>query len=151
MVGVVVASALNQLGRFTEAVAELDRALPAESTTWQAGFEHARAEIGLHNAPGALHWSQIAVDAAPVGCTDARLLLANAFQLSGRADRAIQELETYLKLDRQGASQAHVAATLNRLRVATSPEYATQVAFRQPADTPGSSTNSSQTFLGPQP
>ncbi|GAC1649378.1 MAG: hypothetical protein NVS9B15_08580 [Acidobacteriaceae bacterium] len=113
---VIVASALNQLGRFDEAAAELNRARAEEGDTWQAKFERARAETGRRDIEAALHWSLLAVESAPIGCTDARVVRANALQLAGRRAEAVHELETYLQLDRQGTSRAQVVAALDRIR-----------------------------------
>ncbi len=118
--GVLVAGALNQLHRYDEAAAELDRGRGDELGSWQEKFERARAEIGRRNTVAALHWSELAVAAAPVGCTDARLVRANALQLAGRSPDALRELETFLVEDRrqgQGTSHADVQAALDRTRL----------------------------------
>jgi len=109
---ILIASALNQLHRYTEAVAELDRARSEEADSWQARYERARAETGRHDVGAALHWSELAVAAAPVGCTDARLVRANALQLAGQQTAVIAELETYLTLDRQGTRRTQVQALI---------------------------------------
>lgn len=113
---IVVAGALTQLGHYDQALAELDRARGAEADSWQDKFEHARAEFGRRQPEAALHWSQLAVAAAPVGCTDARLLLANAYQLTGQTPQAIAQLETYLSEDRQQTRRPQIQAALARTR-----------------------------------
>jgi tetratricopeptide (TPR) repeat protein len=109
---VVEAGALTQLRRYDEAVAELVRARGEEAASWQAKFERARAETERHDSDAALHWSELAVEAAPVGCTDALLVRANAFNVAGRTLEAIQQLQLYLELDRRGANHPQVLAAL---------------------------------------
>lgn len=113
---IVVAGALTQLGHYDQALAELDRARGDEAGSWQDKFERARAELGRRHPEAALHWSQLAVTAAPAGCTDARLVLANAYQLSGQTPQAIAQLETYLAEDRQHTRRPQVQAALERTR-----------------------------------
>ena len=117
--GTVLASALTQLHRYDDAIAELEQLQGDEAESWQAKFERARAETGRRNPEGALHWSELATAAAPVGCTDVLLVRANAFQLAGRRHEAITELETYLALDRQGTNHIQVQAALERTRQST--------------------------------
>jgi tetratricopeptide (TPR) repeat protein len=109
---VIEAGALTQFRRYDEAVAELDRARGEEAASWQASFERARAETGRHDSAAALHWSELAVEAAPVGCTDVLLVRANAFQIAGRIPEAIHQLELYLELDRRGVNDPQVLAAL---------------------------------------
>jgi tetratricopeptide (TPR) repeat protein len=109
---VVEAGALTQLRRYDEAVAELARASGDEAASWQVSFERARAETGRHDSNAALHWSKLAVEAAPVGCTDALLVRANAYQIAGRTPEAIHQMELYLELDRRGANHPQVLAAL---------------------------------------
>ena len=115
---IAAAGALNQLHRFDQAITELTSIPGSEATSWQALYERARAEAGLGNLPVALQFSQLAVVAAPVGCTPARLLHANVLNLAGRHDDVIAELETYLSEDRLHTRQTEVQAALERLRLA---------------------------------
>ena len=116
---VILASALNHLHRFREAAAELDRAPREEAGTWEAWYERARTEAGMGNVGAALHFSELVLGAAPVGCTDAHLLRANALQVAGRQPEALGELETYLALDRRGKHRDEVLAAIARARLAT--------------------------------
>ena len=126
---VVGAGALTQLRRYDEAVAELLQAQGAEAESWQASFERARAEVGRGDADAALRWSELAVAAAPVGCTDALLVRANAFRIAGRVSEAIHQMELYLKLDRRGENRAQVLAALAKDR-AVGAARTTEVALR---------------------
>ncbi len=114
--GTILASALTQLRRFDEAVAELDRLPDDEARSWQARFERARAETGRHNTPAALQWSELAVTAAPAGCNDVLIVRANALQLAGRWQDAIAQLQTYLARDPQGTYHTQVQAALENTR-----------------------------------
>ncbi len=116
MLSVIAAGALNQLHRFRDAVAELDRASREVADSWQGEYERARAETGLRDVEAALHWSEVAVEAAPVGCTDVRLIRANALALAGRQTEVVAELESYLALDRQGTRRAQVLVALEKAR-----------------------------------
>ena len=109
---VVVASALNQLRRYDQVLVELEHARGAEVLSWQFAYERARAETGRHNLAAALHWSELAVGAAPPGCTEARLVHANALHLAGRQTEVVAELEAYLAEDRQGRQHAEVQHAL---------------------------------------
>ncbi len=119
---IVAASALTALERYSDAVAELDRARGEEAESWQASFERARAEVGRRDSTAALLWSTRALTAAPAGCTDARLLRANALQLAGRRPEAITELETFLDQDRQGTNHTAVLTALAHIRQSVASE-----------------------------
>ena len=113
---ILTAEALNHLSRFDAAIAELESIHGSEISSWQASYERTRAEIGRRNVEGALHWSALAVASAPVGCTEARLLRANTFNLAGRRTDVITELETYLAEDRLQVRHAQVRAALDKLQ-----------------------------------
>lgn len=113
---IVAASALNELHRYSEAADTLNRAVADGHDTWQFAFERARAETGRRDPESALHWSELAVTAAPVGCTDALLIRANALQIAGRSADSVHTLELFLKLDRRGGSHPQVLSALNSLR-----------------------------------
>ena len=112
--GVLMASIFNYQHRYREAMGELDRARGEEADSWQAKYERARAETGLRNPEDAIHWSELAVAAAPVGCTDVRLVRANAFQMAGRQREALVELEAFLALDRRGVHRPEVLAAIEQ-------------------------------------
>ena len=113
---IATAGALNQLGRFDQALTELASTPGADAASWQAHYERARAEAGLGNLSAALHTSQLAIATAPVGCTEARLLHANILELAGRHRDVVAELETFLAEDRLMAHHTEIQATLDRLR-----------------------------------
>ena len=114
--GVLAAGAHNGLHHYNDAIAELERTRGGEADSWQLDYEQARAETGLRDSAAALHWSELAVASAPVGCTEARLVRANALQLAGRHSEVVTELENYLAEDRQGTHHAEVLRALDRAR-----------------------------------
>lgn len=113
---IVNASALNSLRRFAEASTELEKVNGPEAHSWQASYEHARAETGLLHPGAALRWSELAVAAAPAGCTAARLVRANALHLVGRTAEIVAELQAYLVEDRLKTRTADVVAAIERVR-----------------------------------
>ena len=117
--GVILAGTLNTLNRYREAAAELDRVPHQESEGWEAKYERARAETGLGNVEEALRWSELAVAVAPVGCTDARLLRANALNLAGQHLEAFGEWKMYLALDRRGKHRAEVLKAIENAELAS--------------------------------
>lgn len=129
----IMASALSELHRYNEAAAEMDRAWGAELESWQWKFEKAREEIARRNVAGALHWSELALATSPAGCTDAPLLRANAFQLAGRREEAVAQMEAFLASDRQTASHAEVQRVLEKTRASLQERKTTLVAT---SDTP---------------
>lgn len=132
--GIGVAGALNNLQRYDAAITELASIPGPEVSAWEAAYERARAEVGLADIDAALRWSQRAVTLAPPGCTDTRLVYANALRLAGRSTEATSELEAFVAEDRRGVSRPNVLAALAKARAAAASN--TQSAANAPAATP---------------
>ncbi len=131
---IVSAGVHNQLRGFDEALRELDSIPGHEAASWQGLYEKARAEIGLHDLSAALRYSQLAVAAAPAGCTDARLLYANVLQFSGRPNEVITELEHYLSEDRLRTHRTQVQAALEKLRASLQIDLSAKAEAGAPSD-----------------
>lgn len=110
--GVLLAGALVELRRDAEALTVLDHIQTGEARSWQASYERARAALALGHVEDALHWSELAMETAPVGCTQTRLVRANALTLAGHRVEAMAEMRTYLQEDQQGARREQVALAL---------------------------------------
>ena len=134
--GIGAAGALNNLHRYEAALTELATIPGPEATGWEAAYERARAEVSLADIPAALFWSERAVTLAPPGCTDARLVHANALRLASRAPEAITELETFLAEDRRGIPRPNVLAALAKARASASATSSTAQAASVTEPTP---------------
>ncbi len=114
---ILIASCYNGEKRYADAVLLLGN-LPREGAeSWQAKYELARAEIGRGHVEEALHWSRLALDAAPPGFADAHLTLANALQMAQRWDEARAQLELYLASPGPLLHRAPVEIALRHLRL----------------------------------
>ena len=141
--GIGAAGALNNLHRYDAALTELATIPGAEVTGWEATYERARAEVGLNDIPAALAWSARAVTLAPPGCTDARLVHANALHLAGRVTESIAELEAFLAEDRRGIARPNVRAALAKARAANAATL--ESAVSAPTATPAYSGSTAAT------
>lgn len=103
--GVILAGALVELHQDAEALSVLDRVQTGEARSWQAYYERARAAIALGRVDDALRWSDLAVSAAPAGCTQTRLVRANALTVAGHRAEAVTQMQCYLAEDRQGGAR----------------------------------------------
>ena len=115
--GVVLASAYNGLGRFDDAALLLSNLQGKEADSWQATYEMARAQVGRRDVEAALHWSGVALAAAPLSFTDAHLLRANALQIASRWQEATAEMEAYLAAGGLQTHRTEVLAALEHTRL----------------------------------
>ena len=146
--GIGAAGALNNLRRYDAALTELATIPGAEANGWEATYERARAEVGRTDLPAALEWSARAVALAPRGCTDARLVHANALHLAGRIADSIAELESFLAEDRRGVPRPNVRAALEKARAASMPTLDSAVSAPTTAPTYAASTPATADLSG---
>ncbi len=93
---IVMAQAYNGTLRYRDAMRTLDALQGAASTSWQAKYERARAEVGLRHVEAAIYWSAQTLATAPAACPQAHLLYANALQLTGQWLEASRQMALYL-------------------------------------------------------
>lgn len=115
---VVLASALTGMRRYNDAVAALEGGRGTDGGSWAWLYERSRAEIGRRDAAAALHWSELAAGAAPVGCASAHLLRANALELGSRHGEALEEMQAYLLADPTSPRHAEVERIMANIRAA---------------------------------
>lgn len=128
--GVVLAGAENGLHRYNAALLVLNSLRGPEMESWQVKYELARAEIGIGNREDALHWSKLALDAAPKTCPDIHLLRANALILSHRWEDAIAQMNAYLESKSADVHRAEVMKSLDLAQRALRNAQMTEVASR---------------------
>ncbi len=114
---VVLASAYNGLERFNDASLLLSNLQGKEADSWQAKYEMARAQVGRRDVEAALHWSEIALAAAPLDFADAHILRANALQIAHRWQEATAEMEAYLASRGPQTHRAEVLAAIEHTRL----------------------------------
>lgn len=118
----LMAGAYNGLQRYHDADVLLENLQGEETNSWQAKYEMARAQTGLGNVEGALHWSELALAAAPPSFADAHLLRANALQLAHRWQDAMVQMEAYLAMDAPENRRTAVLAALEKTRLTAEAE-----------------------------
>jgi tetratricopeptide (TPR) repeat protein len=128
--GVVLAGAYNGLRQYEDARQVLLHVHGAESESWQAAHERARAAIGLNDIEGALHWSEIALGVAPESFPDARLVRTNALMLAHRWNEAQRQIEVYLLLKVPQERRVEVLAVLDIVKRRAREEELQQIASR---------------------
>ena len=112
---VLLAGAYNGMGRYADAAAVFTRMHGNERQSWQALHEMARAQVGLQHADGALHWSELALAAAPAGCSNTQLVRANALLVAGRLNEAAEQMRAWLAEGHAGALREAVTASLTHI------------------------------------
>ncbi|MCL6565649.1 MAG: tetratricopeptide repeat protein [Acidobacteriia bacterium] len=101
--------------RFDEAEQLLRRAMELDPDGWQWPFEMARCLVGRNNWVQALEYAELArskSNAPP----KVHLLLADLYSGLGQNEKAIEALETYLRLEPQGPYAAQADKALADLR-----------------------------------
>ncbi len=114
-VAVVLASAYNGKQQYVQAAVALAALRSTDANSWQAQYEMARASVGRGDVQGALHWSRLALQAAPQTCIDAHILVANALTMAHRWKEARAEFETYLASKGPLLHQDAVRVSLNHV------------------------------------
>jgi hypothetical protein len=110
-----LSSALHLLGRDTEAVGVLEKAMKLDNTGWRWPFELARLHGNRAEWDKALPLAREAAtrkDAPP----KVHLLLADLYANTGEPKKALEELETFAKLDPSSTYMPRVQATIEKLR-----------------------------------
>jgi hypothetical protein len=82
----ILASTFNDMRLYEDAFLALRDLSLGEAQSWQAIYERARAEVGMHNAGGAEQWSRRLLEAAPAAFPVAHLVRAEALALSARLE-----------------------------------------------------------------
>ena len=118
----LLAGAYNGLERYHDADVLMENLQGDEANSWQAKYEMARAQVGLGNVEGALHWSELALAKAPPSFSDAHLLRANALQLAHRWQDAMVQMEAYLATDAPENRRTVVLAALKQTRLTAEAE-----------------------------
>ena len=114
---VILATADNHLGRYSEATEALRHVQLQDEGTWQVAYQWARAEAGLQNLQQCLEWTNRAALSAPQDFAPLHLLRASVLQAAGEFARAAGQLEIYLQLPGVNASQRDLLTQeLHRLR-----------------------------------
>jgi tetratricopeptide (TPR) repeat protein len=114
--GIVLAGAYNGLRRYGDARLVLNGLHGPEAEAWQAAYERARTATGLNDLEGALHWSAVALDAAPEEFPDVLLVRTNAFLEAKRWSEAQAQMELYLQAKGPLDRRAEVMAMLDRVK-----------------------------------
>ncbi len=114
---VILATADNHLGKYSEATEALRHVQLQDEGTWQVAYQWARAEAGLQNLQQCLAWSNRAALSAPEDFAPLHLLRASVMQAAGQFAQAADQLEVYLQLPGVSASQrALLTQQLHRLQ-----------------------------------
>lgn len=122
--GLIVAAAYNGLGRYDDALDEIQILPPAEAEAWQGKYEKARAEIGVGDVERALRTSAEALEDTPKDFSDTMLVRANALMLAHHWSEAEECLNDYLAFPGPQPHREQVRATLLNVarRMRTDPE-----------------------------
>ena len=125
---VILATADNYLGQYSDAVDALSHVTPLDQETWQVSYQWARAEAGLQNLQQCLQWSNRAPLSAPLNFAPLHLLRASVFLAAGETALAADQLKIYLQLPDVSSSQRgpltqelHRLHKLSQQQAATSP------------------------------
>jgi tetratricopeptide (TPR) repeat protein len=114
---VILATAQNYLGHYSDAADALRHVRPREQQTWQVAYQWARAEAGLQDLQQCLEWTNRAALSAPPDFAPLHLLRASVLLTMGDNARAADQLEIYLQLPSVNASQRDLLTQeLQRLR-----------------------------------
>jgi len=102
----------NGVHRYRDALQILENLHGPEADSWQGRYERAFSEVGLGDSEAALHWSDLALAAAPANFRQAHLLRAYALELAHRWSEAAPEIEIYLAAPGSQTNRAEVLAAL---------------------------------------
>ncbi len=114
---VVLGSVLTGLGRYDEAVRNLEHAIAILPASWQGYFEMSRALIGKRNYTIALQQIERASQLAPKSCSFVHLVKADILLGLHNHPAAAKELEAYLLEQPNGPKSAQVRQALDKVRV----------------------------------
>jgi tetratricopeptide (TPR) repeat protein len=107
---------LIQQKKFAEAEAELKHALKINGTSAQAHFHLARALIGQNNFDAAEVELKRAITLSDDGISEAHRFLGAIYNERGDAKRALEELETYLRLAPNTKDAPQIRSIIKQLR-----------------------------------
>ncbi|MGC1873165.1 MAG: hypothetical protein WA700_19580 [Acidobacteriaceae bacterium] len=114
---VILATAQNYLGHYSDASDALRHVRSQEQQTWQVAYQWARAEAGMQHLPQCLEWLNRAALSAPVNFAPLHLLRASALLAMGDTARAADELDIYLQFPSVNPKQRDLLTQeLHRLR-----------------------------------
>ncbi len=124
---VVLATADNYLGKYSEAIDALGHVRRQNQVTWQVAYQWARAEAGQNHAQQTLEWVDRAALSAPSSFAPLHLLRASALLAASQNAAAANELETYLQLLGKNAPQRErLTRELHRLQETSQRQSATE-------------------------
>ncbi len=119
---VILATADNYIGQYSDALNALRHVQQEHWTTWQVAYQWARAEAGLNNAVQTLEWANRAALTAPASFAPLHLLRASALLAAGSNAQSADELETYLQLlNKNAPPRAALTRELHRIRAQRPP------------------------------
>ncbi len=101
--------------RHEEAERLLLRAIELDPQNWEGPFELARNYANRQLWEKALHYGEIA-HARPSPAPKVHLLMADLFSNTGRTDKAIEELEKFIRLDPDSSYLPKAKAAIDHLR-----------------------------------
>ena len=114
---VILATADNYLGEFSNAADALGHVTLQDRGTWQVAYQWARVEAGRQNPQQCLQWSNRAALSAPPTFAPLHLLRTSVFLAAGEPALAADQLEIYLQLPDVSSSQrGPLTQELHRLR-----------------------------------
>ncbi|HZC44235.1 MAG TPA: hypothetical protein VE195_08675 [Acidobacteriaceae bacterium] len=114
---VILATAQNYLGHYSDAANALSHVRTQDQQTWQVAYQWARAEAGQQHLPECLEWLNRAALSAPVNFAPLHLLRASVLLAMGDNERAAYELDIYLQFPSVNAEQRNLLTQeLHRLR-----------------------------------
>ena len=114
---VILATADNYLGKYSDAADALGHVQPQDQGTWQVAYQWARAEAGQQHLQQCLDWTNRAALSAPPNFAPLHLLRASVLLAMGDTARAADQLEIYLQLPSVNPSQRDLLTQeLHRLR-----------------------------------
>jgi hypothetical protein len=110
-----LAAIFSNAGKFAEAAPLARKAIELDSRMWEGSYELGRAQAGLKQwaeaEKSSLTARQLNPDSAAV-----HLLLANIHMHKPDYTALIEDLETYLKIEPQGAAAAQARSTIDQVR-----------------------------------
>ncbi len=114
---VILATADNYLGRYADAVDALGHVRQQDQSTWQVGYQWARAEAGQDHTAQTLDWANRSALTAPAAFAPLHLLRASALAAVNEYSQSADELGTYLQLLGENAPERdELTRELHRLR-----------------------------------
>ena len=110
-----LAALLQAQKRYDEAEALLNKGMEMDPQGWQWPFELARCSVGRNDWEKALSFAQVARE-RPKPSPKVYLLLADLYSGMGQKDKAIAELEEFVRVDPQSPYMPRVQQALSDLR-----------------------------------